>query len=40
MRSKPSLKGGKDAKIRQIRQNAEKVSFNAENGQYCRSEQF
>ena len=40
MRLKPSSKGGKDAKIWQIRQYAEKVSFNAENVQICRSEQF
>ena len=39
MTSKSLLKGTK-AKIWQIRQYAEKVSFNAENGQYCISEQF
>ena len=40
MTSKLLSKGAKYAKIRQIRQYAEKVSFNAENGQYCRSEQL
>ena len=40
MTSKPLSKGAKDDKTQQIRQYAEKVSFNAENGQYCRSEPF
>ena len=40
MISKSLSKGAKNAKIRKIRQYAEKVSFNVENGQYCKSEQL
>ena len=40
MTSKPLSKVAKDAKKWQICQYAEKVTFNEENVQYCRSEQF
>ena len=40
MMSKSLSKGAKYNEIRKIRQYVEKVSFNVENGHYCRSEQL